>query len=296
MEPFIFESEEPLPTSSLSRTRMPMPLNACDAHMHVFGDADRYPATSGARYTLPPAPVQQYDTTAAVLHLTRAVLVQPSYYGSDNACLLDRLDEQPSRRRGVVIANPRVLWSELAEWDARGVRGMRLDLFKARVEGKTFMEVERLVMSTCDRAARLGWSVDLYVPGATCWQIAPSLRHAACPVTIAHMGYLTQAEGITDQQCEAFISTIQDAPVWPKLSGAYRYGPGEGQVRAQTLMRGLLVAMTDRVLWGSDWPHVMAPAQDSGALLNQALASVDDPLAVQRILVSNPSRLYGFDA
>lgn len=294
MDPSVHMSEPPLPAERISPPGFAMPADACDAHMHVFGSASAYHAQPDARYTLPDATAADYRGTATALGLRRAVLVQPSYYGADNACLLDALDADPAQRRGVVIAADDVGPGELAAWHARGVRGLRLDFFKQRASGSPLARQQDVLLRTCERAARLGWSVDLYIPGATCWQMARSFERLPCPVSIAHMGYLTPMEGITDTQCQEFVALVRGAPVWPKLSGAYRYGPGLGQARAKWLTSALIAAAPDRVLWGSDWPHVMSPPQDGGALLRHALAACDATVAAD-ILVHNPARLYGFD-
>ena len=172
---------------------------------------------------------------------------------------------------------------------------MRLDLFKARAQQMTADQQISMILKACDLAGRHGWSVDLYVPGRTCLDIAVSLERASCPITVAHMGYLTHAEGITDAECEHFVDVVRESRrIWPKLSGAYRYGPGPGQARAQMLARALLRAAPTRVLWGSDWPHVMAPAQDSGVLLQNAAQHAIEPRDLYAMLVENPATLYGF--
>ena len=294
MPDVVFQSVPPYSPEIVTRPTFKIPARGCDAHMHVFGPAEGYPAATGARYTLPQASAQSYARTAAAIGIERAVFVQPSFYGSDNSFLLDQLDLYPDTRRGVVIIGHDTSSTELSAWNARGVRAMRLDFFKARADGSSIRELERNLLCSCDRAAQLGWSVDLYVPGAICWALAPVFEEASCPLTIAHMGLLTPSEGLSDSQCIEFVDMVQKAPVWAKLTGAYRYGPGSGLARAQFLTRALLGAIPSRLLWGSDWPHVMSPAQDSGELLNAALGDAA-PSVVADILVHNPARLYGFD-
>jgi len=52
----------------------------------------------------------------------------------------------------------------------------------------------------------------------------------------------------------------------------------------------------DRMVWGSDWPHVNLKDHmpDTGALRNLLQVWAPDPAQRHRILVDNPARLYGF--
>ena len=58
----------------------------------------------------------------------------------------------------------------------------------------------------------------------------------------------------------------------------------------------LVQAAPDRLVWGSDWPHVLLDKTmpDDGDLVDQIAVWVPDETARKRILVDNPSRLYGF--
>src|ERR1700704_256884 len=80
------------------------PRNACDAHFHIFGPAERYPhVTDDLRYRPPDAPLDQFLTQARGLGFARFVFVQPSAYGLDNACMLDAMAQvDPAVRRGIV--------------------------------------------------------------------------------------------------------------------------------------------------------------------------------------------------
>lgn len=69
-----------------------------------------------------------------------------------------------------------------------------------------------------------------------------------------------------------------------------------------------MAANTDRLVWGSDWPHPdSAPKQgeamkevtpyhalDDGVLLNLLATWVPDAATRRKVLVDNPARLYGF--
>jgi D-galactarolactone isomerase len=87
--------------------------------------------------------------------------------------------------------------------------------------------------------------------------------------------------------------------VYVKLSGAYHIahvgGPDYAEVTP--IARALVDVGTDRLLWGSDWPHPTESAEtmpDDADLLDLLLDWAPDPAARQAILSGNPARLYGF--
>ena len=60
------------------------PPNACDAHFHVFGAAERYSYGTDIRYKPPYEPLEAYLKLARHIGFVRYVFVQPSAYGFDN--------------------------------------------------------------------------------------------------------------------------------------------------------------------------------------------------------------------
>jgi predicted TIM-barrel fold metal-dependent hydrolase len=60
----------------------------------------------------------------------------------------------------------------------------------------------------------------------------------------------------------------------------------------------LLAAAPDRVLWGTDWPHVMRrwtmPMPNDGDLADLLLDWIPDEALRNRVLVDNPAALYGW--
>jgi len=293
-QPPSWRSTPPLPASRLDRPTFDMPAGACDAHMHLFGPADRYPPSRAARYTLPAASGDDYAATAARLGLDRAVLVQPSFYEEDNRCLIDALRQSEKEWRGIVMAPLDTPLSTLSSWHEAGVRGLRLDLFKTRAAGLSGPATHELLAGAGRVAQRLGWSVDLYTPGSLCRDALPAIARMPCPVSIAHMGYVTRDDAQNEEGLERFVADLAaSGNIWVKLTGPYRLEQG-GTGHADRMAAALIDAMPDRLLWGTDWPHVMAPAQDSGALLNRLASWCPSADVRRRILVDNPCRLYGF--
>ena len=54
-----------------------VPARACDCHVHVFGDATRFPFSPDRPYTPPPAPVAELRKFLRSLRLERVVIVTP---------------------------------------------------------------------------------------------------------------------------------------------------------------------------------------------------------------------------
>jgi D-galactarolactone isomerase len=85
---------------------------------------------------------------------------------------------------------------------------------------------------------------------------------------------------------------------WVKLSGAYansRQGPPYPE--ATKIAQAFVKAAPERLVWGSDWPHPSeAPdRKPNDALLFDLLAEwAPNDVTRQRILVENPTALYGF--
>src|SRR3954453_20240266 len=89
------------PSPVTTRPAAAFPPLACDCHAHVCGPADRYPYFPERIYTPPDALPDAYWRMLTVLGVQRAVLVQPSFYGSDNAALVDALQAGAGKLRGV---------------------------------------------------------------------------------------------------------------------------------------------------------------------------------------------------
>jgi predicted TIM-barrel fold metal-dependent hydrolase len=288
-----WQSAPPFPASALTRPSFFVPALACDTHAHVFGRPEHYPPAAGARYTHPPqAETSDYKAVLARLGVRRGVLVQPSYYRFDNTCMLDALAADAPNLRGVAMIDPSAPLPDLDDWHRRGVRGLRMDLFRAQALGRSpeaiFDELEAL----SGIAAARGWSVDLYAPATAVDALAAKLAALPVAVSVAHMGYFhpNVEEGA---MFRAFIAAAKAAPnLWIKLTGTYRLAPPGGQREVDSMARALVDACAERLLWGSDWPHVLAHPLDTGALLQRLATWCPDERARSRILVENPAQLY----
>jgi 2-pyrone-4,6-dicarboxylate lactonase len=190
------------------------PPDACDAHFHVFGPADRYPhggVNENLRYVPPLAPLSEYLDLAKLLGMQRFVFVQPSAYGRDNTCMLDAMREVGlARCRGIVDVDENAPDALLAEMDKLGVRGVRINVSPVKPPEPGFSRtmlprIERLGA----RCAELGWMLDFLHPGWLTEELLPAFAGLRCRFTVAHMGMFLAKDGPDQPGFRKLIDLVQ---------------------------------------------------------------------------------------
>jgi len=286
---------------------MEIPPLACDSHMHVFGPPARYPGAPTRQYSPTQMPFSAYLPVAQRLGLQRVVLVQPSAYGTDNRCLLDTLRVQPGNTRGVVVLDPAVPDAALDAMHALGVRGARLNLMTPRVSDVD--AAQRMLEPVAARIGRLGWHLQIYADPGVVAPIAPVIRGLPVAVVLDHMAGARDAQGVDHPDFVALLDLLAAGGCWVKLSGADIVTRRDDDCAAAApYLRALVAANASRLVWGTDWPHLVhhsgalgdaAPPAgyrpvDDAALLRLFGECVADDATRRRILVDNPQALYGF--
>jgi predicted TIM-barrel fold metal-dependent hydrolase len=277
---------------TLARPAFTVPAGACDSHVHVFESEDRYPHVDQPHYTLPDGPLTKLDAMCESLGLARYVIVQPSFYGTDNRCRLDALDIAGERARGVAMVADSVTEETLHDMHRRGVRALRLDLFLR--SGLPTAELVQYIQRSVRMTKALGWHLQFYTPGWVVRDIIPYLGAIDADFVIDHMGYMLESDGLTRQDFDRLLRVLADGRGWMKLSGPYRVAKDGNFEKLRPLAHAIVDALPERIIWGSDWPHIPDGARDTGELLNLLAPWAPDAPARQRILVDNPARLFGF--
>jgi 2-pyrone-4,6-dicarboxylate lactonase len=273
-----------------------VPAGACDCHAHICGPATRYPYAEERIYTPPDALAADYFHMLGVLGLDRGVLVQPSVYGTDNRALLDVLRTHPQRLRGVAVVDPEVDSATLGDMHVCGIRGVRCNIVDLK-EGKGQLPMDTL-RRLAERVRPLGWHIELLMHVDEFPDLDTSLGSLGVPVVFGHLGYAPAAQP-ESEGFRAMLRLMQAGIGWAKLTGPYRLTPGALPYPAVDAVAARLVqAAPERLLWGSDWPHVMVKTgmPGDGALLDLLATWVPDAGTRCRILVDNPAQLYGFPA
>lgn len=279
----------------LATTRRPIlvaPANACDSHCHIIGPQARYPVSPSASFAAPDALEDAYLRMAEALGLERMVIVQPSFYGTDNSRTVDAIaDFGQHRARGVAAVAPDVSDASLRELDAAGIRAARF--ITTAGGGAAITDLETVAR----KIAPLGWHVELYVPPASWPAILPILSRLPVPAVLDHMAAMSADPARNDPEVFAAILRLLDSgKAWVKLCGYRASAAGHPYADVVGLAKTLIAHAPSRCVWGSDWPHTAIPGQmpDDGDLIDLLLDWEPDETTRRAILADNPARLYGF--
>ncbi|MEM1363380.1 MAG: amidohydrolase family protein [Pseudomonadota bacterium] len=275
-----------------SAPERPMPKGATDCHAHVILPETAHPFVANRSYTPPPATLVDYKALHATLGIDRAVIVQPSVYGTDNSVTLDAILGYGPNCRGIAVVEVDCPLSELRAMHTSGIRGVRINMLFAG--GIGLEDLEPLAR----RIAELGWHFQLLIDGPTLADLELRLATLPVPVVIDHMGHVQTREGIDQPGFMALRRLLARGNTWVKLSGNYRMSqqkPGFEDVIP--FAQALISDSPGHMVWGTDWPH---PAMqdfmpDDGELVNALDVYVRTEVEKKHILVDNPAILYGFE-
>jgi len=262
-----------------------------DCHAHLFGPYDRYPLASERSYTPDEARCQQYLDLLSRLGLSNGVLVHPSAYGEDHRLLLDTLAAFPMLR-GVAVVRHEASKS-LRGLHSKGVRAARFGHRSgagANFSGSaSFDDLCRLAGTLADE----GLHAELWTDCASLPGIAAQLHRLPVPVVIDHMGGFDVTAGTEGPGFRCLLELLGAGQVWVKLC-VYRNVPVMTDLELGRPFHDRLVQTNpQRLLWGSDWPHLrVTPQPDAALLLQRFKGWVGHARTIERILVHNPALLY----
>lgn len=273
------------------------PALSCDCHFHVFGPAARYPYGTDLRYPPPLAPLSDYLTLARHhLGFERFVFVQPSAYGRDNACMLDAMREVGTKCRGIVDVDENIADAQLEKLNAAGVRGVRINVSPVQTpESSLASKLLPRIVKLDARCAEIGWQLDFLLPGWLTAELMGTLTNLRAEFTLAHMGMFLARETPDQPGFRQLLALLRSGRGWVKLTGVYRMSTAPAFADAAPMARALIDAAPDRIIWGSDYPHLsFADKVGSIELFNLLAQWAPDESVQRKILVENPQRLFGF--
>jgi 2-pyrone-4,6-dicarboxylate lactonase len=287
------------PDNAIRFPRVQLPEAATDCHAHICGPVEKFPYWSERIYTPPDALMSSYKAMLNGLGVSRGVIVQPSVYADDNRAMLAALASDPQNLRGIAVVKSTISDSELLVMNEAGVRGVRcniVDLASAKGE----LPVNEL-RALADRIAPFKWHLELLMHVNEFPQLQSQLGELPVDLVFGHYGYVPTGVGIQDAGFQALLALMKRGKAWVKFTGPYRIS---SRSKAQQPMyedvkpfaQALMACNPSRIVWGTDWPHVMVKgAMPNDADLCDLLGDwVLDSELREKILVHNPAALYGF--
>jgi predicted TIM-barrel fold metal-dependent hydrolase len=287
---------------------LPLPAFSCDCHVHIVGEQAQFPMIADRQYTSPVASVDSLRGHMVRLGLQRAVVIQPSFYGVDNRCLLNSLQLLGGAGRGVAVLEQSVTDLQLHALDVAGVRGIRINVESSHVGNIQNLQAELNFWSA--KLASFGWHIQLFASQALIQQSVSTIRELAVDIVLDHFSLLgTNNDVENDVGLSCVCELLASGKVWLKLSAPYRL-PHAGLATEQALAvlsHKLVNANAERIVWGSDWPHTQRekgklPTEESvyrgiesNTLIDQLQRWLPTEALRQAVLVTNPAKLYRFD-
>jgi predicted TIM-barrel fold metal-dependent hydrolase len=273
----------------------PFPIGACDTHAHICGPEAVVPYDPKRIYTPPDALLPAYEHMLKTLGVARMVLVQPSVYGEDNRVMLKAMHDATLPARGVAVVPMDVETAVLEALHLAGIRGVRFNLVD--VKGPRTGLPLAGIAAVAERIKPLGWHVELLVHVDDYPDFGVMFRDFPTEIVVGHLGYFRPGCAVDHPGFQGLLDLAEAGRCWVKLTGPYRIAAQDfPYADADPFAAALVARAPHRLLWGTDWPHVMMKKAmpDDGRLADILPRWVSDDKLRRRILIDNPAQLYQF--
>jgi predicted TIM-barrel fold metal-dependent hydrolase len=275
-----------------NKPKLKAPPGACDTHIHLFGPAAKYPFAPDSPYIAHDALPETFMALQDTLGMSTAVIVSPGGYGRNYSLLADVLTKYPKRFRGIALLRDDTPSSEIGRLTTLGVRGMRM------MSQKRGQHVPNYSRDIAARVHEHGWHIQFYPHGTDIVEYADKLMALPNPIVLDHFASIPAKGGVDQPAVKAVLKMLDSGRVWLKLSGPMRCTDEPPPYPSLTPLAHVFVKHApDRMVWGSDWPHVNLDGMvmpNDGDLLDLLAEWVPDAAVRNRILTQNPKALYGF--
>ena len=275
-----------------------LPTGATDTHFHIFGPIAQYGFSEKRIYTPPDALLADWQRLANTLGVERGVIVQPSVYGTDNRVTLANLQTMKNQWRAVVVVEDSISDLELESMHALGVRGIRFNVVDVATEkGVLPMDAVRRM---AERIAPLSWHVQFLMHVDDYPDLEKMFDDFPTDIVVDHFGYMKASKGPAHPGFQAFLRLLKRGRCWCKFTGAYRISGISAHdmpyADVTPLAHAIIEANAERVVWGTDWPHPKHEGKmpNDGDMCNRLLEWIPDAAIRDKVLATNPAKLYGF--
>jgi predicted TIM-barrel fold metal-dependent hydrolase len=272
----------------------PQVITGIDCHAHIMA-VDHPLAPEIHSRPLRDVSAQEYLSILGTHGISHGVLTAPSFYGSNNALLLEALRAYPSQLRGTVIADPSqersALERQLLAMREQGIVGIRLNWIKK----KAIPDVNSPQYQTLFGIAKdLDLHIELFLEDHLQEHVVPVILASGATLVLDHFGNPDPKLGSNSIAFQNTLRNLQAGNTWVKLSAPYRLGSLEG-VNIQPYIDALLAANPKQLVWASDWPWLshenLFTYTDCISWIRSAISNQS---VWEDIFIHNPKKLFHF--
>lgn len=285
------------PNPNPTKPKFVAPAGACDTHLHVYGPSAFYPLAAERNYTPDPrSTLDDYLKVHRTLGLERAVIITGSANGTNNQVTMDALARMDGKFKGLALLDAGITDAELLRLKDGGFTG-----FRVKVNGKggsSFDETEKLIA----RVRGFDWHVEFMSQSTTeVIGAVPFLRSLQLPYVFDHVAHAEPRQNNRDREFNELLAILKNEEhAWISLYSFYQSSESGPPFYADMVdvVRAIIEARPDRVIWGSNWPHagIAVPMPNDGDLIDFLLAAAPAENTRELILADNPAKLYGWPA
>ena len=268
-----------------------LPLNACDAHCHIFGPSQQFPYVQDRTWTPVDAGKESLFALHDFLGIQRCVIVQTALHGFDNSVVVDAMQARKGRYLGVALASAKTTSAQIAEMDQQGFRAIRFN-FMAHLQNSDSMED---ILALTKRMEPFGWHLQVHFSSDLVHSLSPLLKQSAVPVMIDHIGRVDAALGSHHADFQGLLKLLDEPRFYVKVSGVDRISKSHPYEDGISLAQMLVDEFTDKCVWGTDWPHPNHHhIPDDGDLVDLIPRIATSAEKVEKLMVMNPEKFYRF--
>ena len=278
---------------SPSNPSFQVPHGAVDAHCHVFGPGHKFPFAQERKYTPCDASREQLFALRDYLGFTRNVVVQATCHGADNHAMVDAVESSNGMARGIATVKADITDEELDSLHQSGVRGVRFNFVKRLVDTLPTNSLTTIA----ERIQRLDWHIVIYFEAQDLPEYFDFFSSLPTTVVVDHMGRPDVTKPVDGADFDLFIKLLSDNNnIWSKVTCPERLsvsGP-DSYDDVVPFARRVVENFSDRVLWGTDWPHpnMKSHMPDDGKLVDMIPRIAVTEELQRKLLIDNPMRLY----
>ncbi|MGI3168791.1 amidohydrolase family protein [Pseudooceanicola sp. C21-150M6] len=269
-----------------------LPKGAIDSQSHIF--LPGYPALPGGPGN-PPDPLptpEMYLEMAKWLGIDRVVITQGNAQQGDNSCLLAVLEKMGAMAKGVGVIDGDTSEAELDRLSDGGIVGARIMDLNGGAVGLEALE------AVDEKAAARGWIMAVQFNGSDILDHEARLAGLKSRWILDHHGKFFRGAAPDGPEVAAVKRLIDGGNCWFKLAGCYESSQtGAPYEDIAAVARVIAAHASDRLLWGTNWPHNLAKTTeeypDDGLLLDTVLGWLDAETQKKAVL-DNPEEFFGF--